>query len=409
MATTPTGWWMYHGDPAHTGYVGSGSAITADAIKGGRFQTLHTLTMFGGPILSVPAVSDGFVYVGLANSRDVAGEIGGTLLKVELQSGKIASKFTWKIALNERDTHGFCGMGSTPSVIDGRVYFVAFNAKLYCLDRRPDAASGSPTCAIATSRTTSRCRPSTRSAIRSPRTRRRPAGRRRWWSATASISASARGRIRTLYSFVFCLDADSGNVVWIFCTNQYGCDHINRPNELPEKVVRGVQPPPGFTVFKGTPLTLGCSVWGCIAYDETLNRLYCPTGNGVPDGTLPTPGWSNGLLALDAVTGAFKAFYQFPAESNYRDSDYRRRRRRLADAVRSRRPARGRRRLQERLVPCARRRHARAGQVAPAAADVRRRDRQPAADRNRGPTPRPGAGAGAQSARREPHLGRSGQ
>src|SRR6185312_4555853 len=94
-----------------------------------------------------------------------------------------------------------------------------------------------------------------------------------------------------------------------------------RPNELPEKVVRGVQLPPDFTIVKGTPLTLGCSVWGCIAYDETLKRLYCPTGNGVPDGPLPTPGWSNGLLALDAATGAFKAFYQIPAESNYRDSD----------------------------------------------------------------------------------------
>ena len=68
-------------------------------------------------------------------------------------------------------------------------------------------------------------------------------------------------------------------------------------------------------------MTLGCSVWGCIAYDAKLNRLYCPTGNGVPDGVLPTPGWSNGLLALDAVSGAFKAFYQVPPESNYRDSD----------------------------------------------------------------------------------------
>ena len=31
MATS-TGWWMYHGDPAHSGYVGSGSAS----------YTLHT-------------------------------------------------------------------------------------------------------------------------------------------------------------------------------------------------------------------------------------------------------------------------------------------------------------------------------------------------------------------------------
>ena len=50
-------------------------------------------------------------------------------------------------------------------------------------------------------------------------------------------------------------------------------------------------PPPGFTVVQPIgdadaavrPVTLGCSVWGCIAYDAKLNRLYCPTGNGVPD------------------------------------------------------------------------------------------------------------------------------
>ena len=237
---------MYHGDPAHTGYVGSGSAITADAIKNKRFETLHTLTMFGGPILSVPAVSEGFVYVGLANSRDVAGEIGGTLLKVELQSGKIVNKFTWKIALNERDTHGFCGMGSTPSVINGRVYFVGFNAKLYCLNaadltlrwvtdlRNRDLAHNQPV--------------QTFDPIGDPFTEDPPAA---GWSAPLVVGnriylGIGEGENPNLNSFVFCLDADSGNVVWIFCTNQYGCDHINRPNELPEKVVRGRAAAAGF-------------------------------------------------------------------------------------------------------------------------------------------------------------------
>ena len=161
------------------------------------------------------------------------------------------------------------------------------------------------------------------------------------WSAPLVVGnriylGSARAKTRTLNSFVFCLDADSGNVVWIFCTNQYGCDHINRPNELPEKVVRGVQLPPGFTVFKGTPLTLGCSVWGCIAYDETLKRLYCPTGNGVPDGSLPTPGWSNGLLALDAVDRRLQGVLPGPGGKQLSRQRHRCRRRRLADAVRPR-------------------------------------------------------------------------
>jgi outer membrane protein assembly factor BamB len=323
MATS-TGWWMYHGDPAHSGYVGSGSAINSAALAGGKFGVLHTLNV-GGPILSVPAVSDGFIYVGLANSRDVAVRTGGELLKINLQSGATAAKFSWSIALNERDTHGFCGMGSTPTVVgdsaSGKVYFVGFNAKLYCLNaadlslvwvtdlRNSDLAHNQPVQTF---------KPGTDINNEPP-----PAA---GWSAPLVFNGRiylgiGEGENPNLPSFVFCLDALTGNVIWIFCTNQFVCGQINEPNQLPESAVRNVPLPPGFTVYYGTPLTLGCSVWGCIAYDEKLNRLFCPTGNGVPDGRLPTPGWSNGLLTLDASSGAFKAFYQVPRASNYRDSD----------------------------------------------------------------------------------------
>jgi outer membrane protein assembly factor BamB len=323
MATS-SGWWMYHGDPAHSGYVGSGSAINAAALSGGKFGVLHTLNL-GGPILSVPAVSDGFIYVGLANSRDAIGELGGTLLKISLASGATTAKFNWKIELNERDAHGFCGMGSTPTLVgdgaSGKVYFVGFNAKLYCLNaadmslvwvtdlRQQDLAHNQPVQTFNPGPDINNEPPSA-------------AG----WSAPLVVNGRVylgigEGENPDLNSFVFCLDAASGNVVWIFCTNQYACGQVNQPNQLPEKVVRGLTLPPGYTVYYGTPVTLGCSVWGCIAYDEKLNRLFCPTGNGVPDGRLPTPGWSNGLLSLDATSGAFKAFYQMPRESNYRDSD----------------------------------------------------------------------------------------
>jgi outer membrane protein assembly factor BamB len=318
MATTsmPPGWWMYHGDPAHSGYVGSGSRITAASLAAGRLAVLHTLNL-GGPILSVPAVADGFVYVGLANSRALAGELGGSLLKIDLASGATTAKFNWQIKPDERDTHGFCGMGSTPTVVDGCVYFVGFNAKLCCLRssdlsplwitdlRNRDLSKNQP---VQTFEPTDPNPPA--------------AG----WSAPLVVNGRVylgigEGENPNLNSFVLCLDAASGKVVWILCTNQFACGRINQPNQLPEKVVRGVPVPPGFTVHFGTPVTLGCAVWGCIAYDAGLNRLYCPTGNGVPDGRLPTPGWSNGLLSLDAATGAFRAFYQMPRESNYRDSD----------------------------------------------------------------------------------------
>jgi len=323
MATdAPTGWWMYHGDPAHTGRVGPDqSAITAAAVKGGQFGVLHTLKL-GGPVLSVPAVSDGFVFVGVANTPGAAQALGGMLHKISLASGAIAATYNWKIDLNERDTHGFCGMGTTPAVVGGRVYFVGFNAKLYCLGadklaplwitdlRSRDLAHNQPV--------------QTFNPHDDPATENPPAA---GWSSPLVVNGRVyvgigEGENPTLYSFVFCLDAETGNVVWIFCTNQYACGYINRPNELPKSVMQGLATPPApFTVRSGTPVTLGCSVWGSIAYDATLDRLFCPVGNGVPDGPVPTPGWSNGLLTLDAKTGAFVGFFQIPPESNYRDSD----------------------------------------------------------------------------------------
>jgi len=307
---------MYHGDPAHSGFVGSGSRITAASLAAGRFAVLHTLNL-GGPILSVPAVAGGFVYVGLANSRAVAGELGGSLLKIDLASGATTAKFNWQIKPEERDTHGFCGMGSTPTVVDGRVYFVGFNAKLCCL-------SGSDLSPLWITDLRNRD-PTKNQPVQTfdPTDQNPPAA---GWSAPLVVNGRVylgigEGENPNLNSFVFCLDAATGHVVWVLCTNQFACGQINQPNQLPEKVVRGAPVPPGFTVRYGTPVTLGCAVWGCIAYDAGLNRLYCPTGNGVPDGRLPTPGWSNGLLSLDAATGAFRAFHQMPRESNYRDSD----------------------------------------------------------------------------------------
>ena len=52
----PAGWWMYHGDPAHTGFVSDSNLNTA-TVASTSFQTLFTLQL-GGPILSVPAVTE---------------------------------------------------------------------------------------------------------------------------------------------------------------------------------------------------------------------------------------------------------------------------------------------------------------------------------------------------------------
>ena len=130
-APAPSGWWMYHGDPAHTGFVSDSNLNTA-TVASSNFKTLATLEL-GGPILSVPAVTDGFIYVGVANYHKAQGGNGGALHKIDIKSGKTVNTFSWNLGSDNEDAHSFTGMGCTPLVFNNRVYFGAFNGKLYCL------------------------------------------------------------------------------------------------------------------------------------------------------------------------------------------------------------------------------------------------------------------------------------
>ena len=97
-APAPSGWWMYHGDPAHTGFVSDSNLNTA-TVGSSKFKTLATLEL-GGPILSVPAVTDGFIYVGVANYHKATGGNGGALHKIDIKSGQTVNTFSW--GLNRR-------------------------------------------------------------------------------------------------------------------------------------------------------------------------------------------------------------------------------------------------------------------------------------------------------------------
>lgn len=314
-STVSSNWWMYHGDPAHTG-LATGSEISS-ANVGASLKTLYTLEL-DGPVLSVPAIVDGYVYVGVANSHSAVGENGGAFHKINLESGQIEQTFNWNIDADERDSHGFTGMGCTPAISGGKIYFSAFNGKFYCLDqqtlglewvvdlRHADLAHNQPITNIA--------------------------GVDQGYPPAAGWSSPvvADGRVYVsigegenpfLYSFVFCLDTQTGKVIWIFCTCQYQKGVDNQPNVLPAELVDPNTLPPGFTRFQGKPIVKGSSVWSSIAYDPDLNRLFCATGNPQPDSSLPSSGYSNGLISLDAGTGAFQGFFQVLPSSLYRPSD----------------------------------------------------------------------------------------
>ncbi|HEY6392002.1 MAG TPA: PQQ-binding-like beta-propeller repeat protein [Bryobacteraceae bacterium] len=304
-------WWMYHGDPAHTGSV-TGSHINRG--NAASLKLLHDIEI-PGPVLSVPALVDGFMYVGLANNLDAPAAIGGMFLKIDLKTGKTVHKFEWTIPASEGDSHGFMGMGCTPAVTGDLLYFSAFNGKLYCLSthdlhlvwvtdlRNADLAHNQPV---------------TNPAVPGYPP---PAG---WCSPVVAdgnvFVGMGEGENPTCYGFVFCLDAQSGNVNWIYCTCQFVEGVPNLPNVLPPDAVDGAPPAP-FSVGSVNPAIRGCSVWASIAYDDQLDRLYCATGNPVPDTALPCKGFSNGILALDAGSGAYRGFFQAPAESSYRTTD----------------------------------------------------------------------------------------
>ena len=329
-STTPQDWFMYHGGYGHGGNAGSGSPLTSETVASPQFQLLNSIQT-NGSVLSVPAVVDGYIYVGLANSHDAPGSIGGSLLKYDITTGQKVQEFTWPINVNDRDTHGFTGMGCTPTVINDFVYFVGFDAKLYCLTqidlalvwvtdlRYADPAHNQPTT----------------NTIGMDAGFAPAAG----WSSPLVVNLMINGvstpRIFIgigegenpyLYSFIFCLDGNTGNVVWIYCTCQYVAGLPNPVNQLPAQTLLGAVPEM-FTVFTAPPVTLGCSVWSAIAYDETTGFIYASTGqpaspfNPGIDAGLPSVGWSSGILALNATTGDYVAFTQMPASTTYRPSD----------------------------------------------------------------------------------------
>jgi hypothetical protein len=307
---------MFHADANHSGRVTGSDINSQNAAQLAQWKDLQ----LGGPILSTPAVVDGSVYVGIANSQEAAASNGGQFHKVDIEAGEIVATYRWDIPGDQSDTHGFCGMGCTPAVTRGsdgtvRVVWSAFDGKLYCLDgdlnelwitdlRASDAAHNQPV----------------NNVLEENRFSPKVAG----WSSPLVVGdkvyvGMGEGENPKAYGIIYCLDITTGNVTWLFCTAQFQEGVDNQPNVVPDDVALSPLPA-GFTTAPA-PDGRGCSVWSSPAYDETLGRIYCATGNPTPDGPLPTAGYSNGILCLDAATGEFVGFTQFPVESSYRPSD----------------------------------------------------------------------------------------
>ena len=126
---------------------------------------------------------------------------------------------------------------------------------------------------------------------------------------------------RAGFGFVYCLDATTGKVLWLFCTNQFQIGQDNGPNQIPRSLV-GVPMLPDPFVSRPDPPNRGASVWSSCAYDAGLNRVYVGTGNmATGGGGLSGSPYSNGVISLDADSGELKAFFEPTEAAQYRPGD----------------------------------------------------------------------------------------
>jgi outer membrane protein assembly factor BamB len=299
-------WWMYHRDPLHSGVV-SDSHISRATVAGLRLRANLNL---GGPVVSVPAVVDNAIYVGIGNSRWARGGSGGSLFKIDLLSGAVLRSFTFHTPRLQGSRQGMAGVACTPAVVGGRVYFSGLDGKLYCLDaetlrpiwitdlRRADPLHNQPVT--------------------------HPVAAEGWCSPLV-----INGRVfvgfgegeSSTWGFVYCLDALTGRVIWLFCTNLFPGFTDNAPNLIPRSLV-GVWPLPTWFRAMPDPPTRGASVWSSFAFDPVSNRVIVGTGNVLPPQSLPQPHYALGVLSLDAETGANPRIFHPGQEDNYRPDDF---------------------------------------------------------------------------------------
>jgi outer membrane protein assembly factor BamB len=299
-------WRMYQHDAQHTGLAGCSWIRACNA---------HTLSLrhkvaLNGTIISQPVVVNGKVYVGTGDSSTTG--VSGTLYRIGLATGAIEAQFSFS-GVGSRQGYG--GVGSSPAVVGGRVYVSGLNGKLYCLDagsfavlwetdlRHTDLAHNQPV-DHGTARATG-------------------------WSSPLVVG----GRVYVgfgegednyptgAFGFVYCLDAATGQVQWLFCTNQFVAGTDNQPNVIPPSSFAGTPPAP-FIKAPADPPERGASPWSSAAYDPGLGRVYIGTGNSRPiDDPLPDARYASGMISLDATTGQFQAFFQPAPSDNYKPTE----------------------------------------------------------------------------------------
>jgi outer membrane protein assembly factor BamB len=303
-------WWMHHANECHTGEAAGPSRITSGTVDrlglvGGRPIVVDDV------IVAIPTIVGGKIYVGTGGSLTP----GGTLYKIDLGTGAVEATFP---VTGRRTRTGFQGVSSAAAVVDGRVYFSVAPGILYCVTADPEGGTG-------LLREVWHLDFNTIDLAKRHPIQNQGAD---LWSSPLVVNGRVyvgvgEGEEQEPRSFVYCLDALTGQVIWVFNTNQVDPLVDNRPNVLPRSSVPdGVLVPTWPFTLGDDPESHGASPWSSCAYSVALDRIYIGTGNDYPDTPLPNHRYASGVISLDATTGAFRGFFQPLKSDSYRpDTD----------------------------------------------------------------------------------------
>ncbi len=300
-------WWMYQHDAQHTGHASGSSDIRSTNVAHMVEQPPITIS---GVIVSKPSIVDGKIYIG---SSRIGGGSGGILYKYDLASGTKEGEFP----TSGTAFYSYQGIGGSPTIVGGKVYFTGVHGTVYCID----AASMTPAAPHPPALWTTNLK--TANQLQNQPVNNPSAD---CWTGPLVVNdrvyvGCGEGESATTYGFIFCLDANDGHVIWLFCTNKFTGGADNAPNTIPTAVAAPWAAGAGFTVASN-PTETGCSVWSSPAYDPVLRRIYVGTGNSqYPHTSQPDELYGSGLIALDADTGQFRGFFQPAASDSYRADD----------------------------------------------------------------------------------------
>jgi outer membrane protein assembly factor BamB len=313
-------WWMYQHDRRHTGHASGMSDIRSTNVNN---MVLESQVSVEGLVLTKPSIVNGKVYVGTATSYGLT----GTLYKIDLATGNIDGSFP----VQGDSFYSFDGIGGSPAIVSGKVYFTTLHGKVYRLNASTmTATSPHPSPIWVTDLRNPD--PLHKQPILSPNLD--------CWSGPLVVNGKVyvgcgEGEDPDTYGFVFCLNADTGDVIWLYCTCKFTNRHApgseNNPNVVPASVAAPWAESAGYTIYDDSVVAsreTGCSVWSSCAYDAVLNRINVGTGNSqykddvVTSTDLPEEWYGSGLISLDADTGELRGYHQPIPDDSYWPHDF---------------------------------------------------------------------------------------